>query len=509
MNQNTESTLLTSLQNSNSGFEKLIYQIAISLKSKYKNIFSIAKYYENELIDDVQNVLIEKNCPTNYQGSYKIVETEILKKIKSRCPEPPKNYQRPKPVIIDKYEDEETLNPIKKEEMLKERRRLELEKLKEKSKQRKEELKKFNQNKKLGKNRLKKEEKEIPEYKPHELIDKYKQKVAYDTRAEMIKKENELYKQIEKKKKDEDKEKNNEIKQYLLMQMNEKQNKKINEIKENKIYFKEEFEEYKKWKEEQKKKQLDKVKKIKEFQVDIAQAIKDKEENKKKKKLEEDQINYEILKQNEKNTLETLRKEKEKKQQMKETLLAAQEENNKMIKNNNSRTERIKEDLQLLKINEEMNRKEDLQKDLIKQKVREREMNQQYAQNILAAIYQSHDKQMDEYYNKIISGGRNSDKNNQKQNEYIEADRNRLVKIEEMKRSLEDNIQKKKQDQIKNKEDKLKYRNEVNREYSNYLNEQDNLKKKKIEQYEQYKKDLEEQIRDNQRRELEKIKYQF
>ena len=73
---------------------------------------------------------------------------------------------------------------------------------------------------------------------------------------------------------------------------------------------------------------------------------------------------------------------------MKETLLAAQEENNKMIKNNNSRTERIKEDLQLLKINEEMNRKEDLQKDLIKQKVREREMNQQNAQNILAAIYQ-------------------------------------------------------------------------------------------------------------------------
>ena len=201
MNQNIESTLLTSLQNSNSGFEKLIYQIAISLKSKYKNIFSIAKYYENELIDDVQNVLIEKNCPTNYQGSYKIVETEILKKIKSRCPEPPKNYQRPKQVIIDKYEDEETLNPIKKEEMLKERRRLELEKLKEKSKQRKEELKRFQQKKKLGKNRLKKEEKEIPEYKPHELIDKYKQKVAYDTRAEMIKKENELYKQIEKKKK--------------------------------------------------------------------------------------------------------------------------------------------------------------------------------------------------------------------------------------------------------------------------------------------------------------------
>ena len=121
MNQNSETSLLTTLQNSNSGFEKLIYQIAISLKSKYKNIFSIAKYYDNELIDEVQNVLIEKNCPTNYQGAFKIVETEILKTVKSRCPEPPKNFQKPKPVIIDKYEDEETLDPIKKEKMLKER----------------------------------------------------------------------------------------------------------------------------------------------------------------------------------------------------------------------------------------------------------------------------------------------------------------------------------------------------------------------------------------------------
>ena len=49
-----------------------------------------------------------------------------------------------------------------------------------------------------------------------------------------------------------------------------------------------------------KKKEFDKIKKIKEFQIDLDRAVKDKEEIKKKKKLEDDKINYSILKQNEK-----------------------------------------------------------------------------------------------------------------------------------------------------------------------------------------------------------------
>ena len=61
-----------------------------------------------------------------------------------------------------------------------------------------------------------------------------------------------------------------------------------------------EYAEYIKWKEEQKKKEFDKIKKIKEFQIDLDRAVKDKEEIKKKKKLEDDKINYSILKQNEK-----------------------------------------------------------------------------------------------------------------------------------------------------------------------------------------------------------------
>jgi hypothetical protein len=51
-----ESPIITALQNSNSGFDKLIYQILISLKSKYRNIFSISKYYDKNLINDKQNV---------------------------------------------------------------------------------------------------------------------------------------------------------------------------------------------------------------------------------------------------------------------------------------------------------------------------------------------------------------------------------------------------------------------------------------------------------------------
>ena len=503
-----ESPIITALQNSNSGFDKLIYQILISLKSKYRNIFSISKYYDNELIDDIQNVLIEKNCPMSYEGAYKTVENEIMKKVKSKCPEPPKTLPKTK-VIIDKYEDEDNKDPIKKEELLKERRKLELEKIKEKAKQRKEDLKRFATKQKLGKNRLKKEEVELPEKKPHELIDKYKQRVAYDTRSEMLKKENELYKQVEKKRKEEEREKNNEIQQFLLQQMTEKHNKKINEINENNLFMNEEYENYIKWQEEQKKKNNEKVKKINDFKVDLAQAIRDKEETKRMKKIEDDKINYEILKQVEKNNMEELRKAQEKKQKTKEILLAAEAESmtNRLMRNN--KTERIKEDLQLLKINEEMNRKQDLQKELIKQKVRERELEQSYAQNILAQIYQSHEQQVDNFYNKIISGERNSAKNTRKQNEYLEADKNRLQKIEEIKKSLEENIQRKRQDKIKKREDDLKIRNEINKNYTNYLNEQDNLKKKRMERYEQYKKDLEEQIKDKERRELDRIKYQY
>ena len=45
----------------------------------------------------------------------------------------------------------------------------------------------------------------------------------------------------------------------------------------------------------------------------------------------------------------------------------------------------------------------------------------------------------------------------------------------------------------------------MKRSYKNYLTEKENLKKQKMEEYEQYKKDLEEQIRENKNRELDKI----
>ncbi len=507
MNPNeNESTTLTLLENSNSGFERLIYQIAKTLKLKYKKIFKTTNYNDEELLDDIEKILIQNKLPTNVNGALRPIENYILPKIKKRCPESPKIFIRPEPVIIDKYEEIEN-DPIKKEELLKEKRLLELEKLKEKAILRKEYLKKLTQNKKLGINKLKKIEVEIPENKPHELIDKYKQKVLYDQRAKLIKKENEMYELEQKKKKEELKEKILENQRYLLKQMSDKREQKLNEIKENNFYMNKEYEDLKEYQEQQRKKNNEKIEKIREFKIDLAYAVKEKEEKKKMLKIEEDKINASLLKLNEKNNLEAIQKEKEKKQKMKEILQKAEKENLNMIKN--KKNEQLKEDLKLFKINEEINKKKDFEQDIIKEKVKKREKYQNYVHNIVSKIYKIHDKQVDDYYNKIILSGKQNNKNHRNKNDYVQADNIRKNKIEELRKSLDDDILRKKQSLINDKEINLKYRNEMKRSYKNYLTEKENLKKQKMEEYEQYKKDLEEQIRENKNRELEKIRFQY
>ena len=116
---------------------------------------------------------------------------------------------------------------------------------------------------------------------------------------------------------------------------------------------------------------------------------------------------------------------------------------------------------------------------------------------------------MDDYYNKIILSGKQNNKNYRNKNDYIQADNIRKNKIEEIRKSLDDDILRKKQSLINDKENNLKYRNEMKRSYKNYLTEKENLKKQKMEEYEQYKKDLEEQIRENKNRELDKIRFQY
>ena len=73
------------------------------------------------------------------------------------------------------------------------------------------------------------------------------------------------------------------------------------------------------------------------------------------------------------------------------------------------------------------------------------------------------------------------------------ADKNRQNKIEDYRKSLEDTLAMKSLERKKLKEEEDKYRKSLEEEYALYLKEEEQKKMKKFEQYESYRKALEEQ----------------
>ena len=91
--------------------------------------------------------------------------------------------------------------------------------------------------------------------------------------------------------------------------------------------------------------------------------------------------------------------------------------------------------------------------------------------------------------------------------EYEEADKIRKKKVNELKQSMNDYIIWKEREKQKLKDEETKYLNQMNQSYNYYLKTEEEKKKKKLEEYEQYRRDLEEQMKDNKRREIERIKF--
>ncbi len=86
------------------------------------------------------------------------------------------------------------------------------------------------------------------------------------------------------------------------------------------------------------------------------------------------------------------------------------------------------------------------------------------------------------------------------------ADKNRKLKLDDYKKSLLDILVLKNLEKEKQRKEEAKYRKSLEDEYALYLKEEKERKKKQIEKYENYRKALEEQIKENQMRDLEKLK---
>jgi hypothetical protein len=72
---------------------------------------------------------------------------------------------------------------------------------------------------------------------------------------------------------------------------------------------------------------------------------------------------------------------------------------------------------------------------------------------------------------------------------------------------MEDYLMWKSIEKTKKKEEDIKYNNAMSQSYNIYLKTEEDKKKKRLEEYEEYRRYLEEQIKDNKRREFERIKF--
>ena len=91
--------------------------------------------------------------------------------------------------------------------------------------------------------------------------------------------------------------------------------------------------------------------------------------------------------------------------------------------------------------------------------------------------------------------------------EYEMADKARKMKIDDYKKSLQDTLAIKNLEKEKKKNEEAKYRQQLEEEYALYLKEEKEKQLKKFEKYENYRKALEEQIKENKMRDIESFKY--
>ncbi len=515
----------------------LIYKIANELKQKYKNVFFAAKYSDNQLYNDVKNALITEQVPFIFNLAFHPVEINILNIVRNKFPEHKILSARNVTRIgkkIDKTNNEEMSDleyeKLKEEELREkqmEKRKEELEKLKEKSFLRKAELKKMlnKKNKSSNKKIIEEEEELNPRIKNHELIDQYKNKLKNDLQGKIFKYDDEKYKYEQKRIKEEKRERCLEIQNFLDAQINEKHNRKIDEIKLNNAYMNEEFKDYVKWREKEHEKYMERIKKYREYQIDLAQNLRDKEEQKRLVRNEEQKMNDAIRQQFNINPEEEVEKIINKQRVKKNNSMEIQQYNiinhstdniynnyNNNLNTDNNINNNITENNNISNNNDLENKNENdnkdnnsyIENDAIKQRVLARMQDQQNAAKFLKQIYDSHEKNLNERYNKFLYGNNNEI---DKKKELEIADKKRQEKIEELRQFMDENLKKKNLDNQKKKEEDLQYRMYLNKSYNEYLNEKNGRRKKQLEQYEKYRKELEAQIQEKKVRGKEQLKY--
>ena len=521
--------------------QNLINKMCNALSLKYNNFFQAANYDTKTLKEDIEKLLSTQYYSKDPRDVFKPIEQNILDIVKQKNPNLQVKVKKARKLpeikyTKDKYQEaDEAAGGIEKEKHVEIKKNNNInqkkgvpvgkkgnnnikakktnEKVKNENKEKKGEINKVNDKQNTNKDKEVMKDVNIDNmplsesiYKieneygvKHTLVDNLKSRIKYDPTVKYLDEEQKQYKKEQEEKKQQKILQQSKYLNELKSQIEEKdklkeQEKqiKIKELEEiqQKIKSDKEKEQQKKQTEQQKREKLKK---------NYEQLIQEKEDIKKQQKLQEikeDKILSEMINQEINNEKQNIIAKKKK---VIEESIKLKEINDKLIQEKKN-TKKPKDDFvsqDIFALNNSSS------SNVIRDRINKRAQEQEAAGNYLKKIYSTREKQNNDIY--LIEKEKQDQK---KQLEYEMADKNRQNKIEDYRKSLEDTIAMRSLERKKQKEEEDKFRKNLEEEYALYLKEEEQKKIKKFEQYENYRKALEEQIKDNRIREMERLKNQ-
>ena len=521
--------------------QNLINKMCNALSLKYNNFFQAANYDTKTLKEDIEKLLSTQYYSKDPRDVFKPIEQNILDIVKQKNPNLQVKVKKARKLpeikyTKDKYQEaDEAAGGIEKEKHVEIKKNNNInqkkgvpvgkkgnnnikakntnEKGKNENKEKKGEINKVNDKQNTNKDKEVMKDVNIDNmplsesiYKieneygvKHTLVDNLKSRIKYDPTVKYLDEEQKQYKKEQEEKKQQKILQQSKYLNELKSQIEEKdklkeQEKqiKIKELEEiqQKIKSDKEKEQQKKQTEQQKREKLKK---------NYEQLIQEKEDIKKQQKLQEikeDKILSEMINQEINNEKQNIIAKKKK---VIEESIKLKEINDKLIQEKKN-TKKPKDDFvsqDIFTLNNSSS------SNVIRDRINKRAQEQEAAGNYLKKIYSTREKQNNDIY--LIEKEKQDQK---KQLEYEMADKNRQNKIEDYRKSLEDTIAMRSLERKKQKEEEDKFRKNLEEEYALYLKEEEQKKIKKFEQYENYRKALEEQIKDNRIREMERLKNQ-
>ncbi len=521
--------------------QNLINKMCNALSLKYNNFFQAANYDTKTLKEDIEKLLSTQYYSKDPRDVFKPIEQNILDIVKHKNPNLQVKVKKARKLpeikyTRDKYQEaDEAAGGIEKEKPVEIKKNKNVnqkkgvpvckkgntnikakninEKGKNENKEKKGEINKATDKQNNNKDKEVMKDVNIDNmplsesiYKieneygvKHTLVDNLKSRIKYDPTVKYLDEEQKQYKKEQEEKKQQKILQQSKYLNELKSQIEEKdklkeQEKqiKIKELEEiqQKIKSDKEKEQQKKQTEQQKREKLKK---------NYEQLIQEKEDIKKQQKLQEikeDKILSEMINQEINNEKQNIIAKKKK---VIEESIKLKEINDKLIQEKKN-TKKPKDDFvsqDIFTLNNSSS------SNVIRDRINKRAQEQEAAGNYLKKIYSTREKQNNDIY--LIEKEKQDQK---KQLEYEMADKNRQNKIEDYRKSLEDTIAMRSLERKKQKEEEDKFRKNLEEEYALYLKEEEQKKIKKFEQYENYRKALEEQIKDNRIREMERLKNQ-